>query len=296
MRSGITKICTTNMKPLSICNHCPKCDIYLDYKDAHQCSDSDCPCHTPHEPLHPEVKHCYDCKQLTCPTCTGCHNEKCIDEVAKTSCGLLAKVNKLHQECTVGYCPTENKGERKFPHPFNAGHVCTEFCKDAHSAPENKGEGKLPPLTITGVGRMYVPEGMSYDGVKGPTIVTIPPTTQSWSERKAYTGWEADFVRKFWVSRIGGDHVGAQHDAVDFIRKIVQEAVEQERKRIVEMVEKLIEKHKDQACRIADTQYDEVNMTKYIENPLVRTLAFSHIDVVRELSDAIDIIKNITIK
>lgn len=24
---------------------CEKCHIYLDYKDSHQCSDGDCPCH-----------------------------------------------------------------------------------------------------------------------------------------------------------------------------------------------------------------------------------------------------------
>ena len=30
-----------------ICNHCDKCDIYLDYKDVHQCSEENCECHKP---------------------------------------------------------------------------------------------------------------------------------------------------------------------------------------------------------------------------------------------------------
>lgn len=55
---------------------------------------------------------------------------------------------------------------------------------------------------------------------------------------------------------------------------------------LVEKLELLVEKHKEQACKIADvSDYDPVNMTQFVRNSIVSTLVFHHMDVVRELSD-----------
>lgn len=59
-----------------------------------------------------------------------------------------------------------------------------------------------------------------------------------------------------------------------------------------EMIEKYIQKHKEQARIIADYwEYDPTNMTRHVENPYVRNLVFQHIDSVRELDDILQLLK-----
>ena len=54
-------------------------------------------------------------------------------------------------------------------------------------------------------------------------------------------------------------------------------------------VGKLVEKHKEQACVIADSaEYDPTNMVRPMMNPLIRQIVFTHIDVVRELSHSLE--------
>lgn len=56
---------------------------------------------------------------------------------------------------------------------------------------------------------------------------------------------------------------------------------------LTSLLQSAIERHKRQACRIADMpEYDPVNMTRFVENPLVRALVYQHIDSVRELTEA----------
>jgi len=63
----------------------------------------------------------------------------------------------------------------------------------------------------------------------------------------------------------------------DFLMNTLTQAIEE--------VDKLIEKHKNQACQIANVaEYDEVNMVRFVENPLIRSLVSQHIDTIRELS------------
>jgi hypothetical protein len=72
-----------------------------------------------------------------------------------------------------------------------------------------------------------------------------------------------------------------------FISNLLSHSKEEVRKEI----EKLIKRHKDKACIIADSsEYDEVNMAKFVENPLIRHLVFQHIDSVRELEACLSII------
>lgn len=54
----------------------------------------------------------------------------------------------------------------------------------------------------------------------------------------------------------------------------------------MEQINKLIEKHKQQAMEIANfPEYNEVNMLRHIENPVIRSLVIAHIDFIRELSN-----------
>jgi len=67
--------------------------------------------------------------------------------------------------------------------------------------------------------------------------------------------------------------------------------LQQEQTRIAEEVEKMIKYHKEKSCVISDSpEFDPTNMTRNIENPLVRQCAFNHIDFVREL-EQLSIIK-----
>jgi len=53
----------------------------------------------------------------------------------------------------------------------------------------------------------------------------------------------------------------------------------------IQEIEKYIKKHKEQACMIANSpDYNEINMARNVENPIVRGLVLQHIDSVRELS------------
>lgn len=50
--------------------------------------------------------------------------------------------------------------------------------------------------------------------------------------------WEKEFISKFFVYRLKGDnqkdHVGAQHDAVDFISSLIEFTKQEERKKVLE--------------------------------------------------------------
>jgi len=49
--------------------------------------------------------------------------------------------------------------------------------------------------------------------------------------------------------------------------------------------DKLVSKYKELSCKIADSsEYDEVNMTRNIENPIIRSLVFQYIDSIRDIS------------
>lgn len=50
------------------------------------------------------------------------------------------------------------------------------------------------------------------------------------------------------------------------------------------MLDEKIKRHKYEVCVIADVpEYDEVNVVHHVENPIIRSLIFQHIDSVREL-------------
>lgn len=53
-----------------------------------------------------------------------------------------------------------------------------------------------------------------------------------------------------------------------------------------EKIEGLINRHKNESCFIADSvEYDEVNMVRYVENSIVKSLVYSHIGMVKELNE-----------
>lgn len=158
---------------------------------------------------HPEVKHCYDCKQLTCPKCTGCHNEKCVDEVAKTSCGLLSKVNKLHEAAP------ENMGEEK----------CCKKCYHINTAHETS---------------------LNYCSDRDCSCHVAPPTTQSWSERiekELFLPMRCKYSSDIKDHHADVDWSFIERDVLHYFSQTLQEAVEQERKRITEGMEKMNEKY-----------------------------------------------------
>lgn len=82
---------------------------------------------------------------------------------------------------------------------------------------------------------------------------------------------------------------GSYWDIREPLKSFLQEALKGQLEVVGEMqndkVNVLIQKHKDEACVISSSaEYDEVNMTHWIENPIIKRLVFQHIDSVRELS------------
>ena len=91
-------------------------------------------------------------------------------------------------------------------------------------------------------------------------------------------------------------HVGYNGSELDFnhqqkIRSLFLSLLLSQRQEIVKSLEGIMQKHRLQAVEIANaSEYDPVNMTRKVANPIICSLVFQHIDTVREISDAISII------
>lgn len=112
--------------------------------------------------------------------------------------------------------------------------------------------------------------------------------------------WQERFDEKFkifeQVSANEADVTFAVEEDRERVKYFIAQILEEEKERLVEIIlDKLLKleaRHKEKACIIANSnEYDEINMARFIENPLVRVIAFNHIDFVRELRDIINLIK-----
>lgn len=231
---------------------------------------------------------CPECNHEICPACKdGCHNidcssfarpvKICWDKLNPTETeNIKETTQEMRDRQAASFVPSETEGKKINPDEF----------KDV--------EYKVN-VEVTGIPKDKVPENC--DCFECSLKRTTPK--QSWEER-----FDEKFEWTDFSGNVGSNVLVKKDDSYateetsrnelkSFIKDIRQEAVEEERDRVVGEIEKLIKKHKQRACNIArSSEYDPTNMPSNVENPLVRSLVFSNIDIVRELED----IKNLLTK